>query len=49
MTEDEKIQKISDIIYDHLKGKHKDLLSKKLAVQIIEALNDNPPTWYIHG
>jgi|LakMenEpi03Aug12_release.lakeMendotaPanAssembly.Ray.scaffolds.fasta_scaffold2842165_2 hypothetical protein len=49
MTEYEKIQKISEIIYDHLKGKHKDLLSKKLAVQIVEALQDNPPTWYIHG
>lgn len=28
---------IADIIYDHLKGKHKDTLSIKLANQIIEA------------
>lgn len=49
MTEDEKIEKISEIIHEHLKGKHKDLLSKNLAVQIIEALDNNPPTWYIHG
>ncbi len=28
---------IADIIYDHLKGKHKDDLSSKLADQIIEA------------
>jgi hypothetical protein len=28
---------IADIIYDHLKGKHKDALSIKLANQIIEA------------
>jgi acyl carrier protein phosphodiesterase len=29
---------IADIIYDHLKGKHKDNLSSKLADQIIEAM-----------
>ena len=28
---------IADILYDHLKGKHKDALSIKLANQIIEA------------
>jgi hypothetical protein len=28
---------IADILYDHLKGKHKDDLSIKLANQIIEA------------
>lgn len=28
---------IADIIYDHLKGKHKDQLSAKLADEIIEA------------
>lgn len=30
-------QIIADIIYDHLKGKHKDVLSMKLAEQIVEA------------
>lgn len=29
---------IADIVYDHLKGKHKDQLSAKLANQIIEAM-----------
>lgn len=40
---------IADIIYDHLKGKHKDALSIKLANQIVEAtaeyyegLSENP-------
>jgi hypothetical protein len=28
---------IADILHDHLKGKHKDTLSIKLANQIIEA------------
>ena len=30
-------QIIADIIYDHLKGKHKDALSMRLAEQIVEA------------
>lgn len=29
---------IADIVYDHLKGKHKDQLSAKLADEIIEAM-----------
>lgn len=29
---------IADIVYDHLKGKHKDELSAKLANQIVEAV-----------
>ena len=44
------VQVISDIIYDHLKGKHKDKLAKELAEEIIYALDlEEPPSWYIHG
>ena len=32
---------IADILYDHLKGKHKDILSIKLADQIIEAIKNH--------
>jgi hypothetical protein len=40
------VQTISDIIYDSLKGKHKDKLAKELAEQIIEVLElDEPETW----
>lgn len=44
------VQVISDIIYDHLKGKHKDKLAKELAEEIIYELDlEEPPSWYIHG
>jgi acetyl-CoA carboxylase alpha subunit len=39
-----KIDIIADIIYEHLKGKHKDALSIKLAKEIVNqlaALEDN--------
>lgn len=47
---DSKVDIIVEIIHEHLKGKHKDSLSKRLAVEIIEALDDEPtPSWYEHG
>jgi aspartate/glutamate racemase len=49
LSNESKIDIISEIIYDHLKGKHKDKLSQDLAKQIIEALDEEPPTWYNHG
>lgn len=39
-----KIQIISDIIYDHLKGKHKDKLSKDLAEKILKEIKDD--SWF---
>lgn len=50
ISNESKIEIISEILYDHLKGKHKDALSKKLAEDIIEAIDDEPtPSWYEHG
>jgi len=50
ISNESKIEIISEIIYEHLKGKHKDALSKKLAEDIIEAIDDEPtPSWYEHG
>lgn len=44
------VQTISDVIYDHLKGKHKDKIAKQLAEEIIDVLDlDEPETWYTHG
>jgi hypothetical protein len=44
------VQTISDIIYDHIKGKHKDKIATQLAEEIIDALElEEPPSWYIHG
>ena len=41
------VQTISDVIYDHVKGKHKDKISRDLAEQIIEILElDEPESWY---
>jgi hypothetical protein len=43
------VQTISDVIYDHVKGKHKDRISKDLAEKIIDALGlEDPEGWYIH-
>lgn len=49
LSKESKIDIISDIIYEHLKGKHKDKLSKKLAEEIIDALDEEPPSWYSHA
>lgn len=50
LSHESKVDIISEIIYDHIKGKHKDKLSKEIAEKIIEALDlDEPPTWYING
>ena len=44
------VQTISDIIYDHLKGKHKDKIATDLAEKIIDILElDEPESWYTHG
>lgn len=49
ISKESKIEIICDIIHDHLKGKHKDKLSAELALEIIEALDEEPPSWYAHG
>lgn len=49
MDENRQIEIISDIVYEYIKSKHKDTQSKEIAKKIVEALRDEPPTWYIHG
>lgn len=50
LSKESQIEAIVEIIYDHLKGKHKEKLSKELAEQIIDALDlEESPSWYIHG
>lgn len=40
------VQTISDVIYDHVKGKHKDKITKDLAEKIIDILElDDKDTW----
>ena len=39
LSDQAKIEIIAEMIYEHLKGKHKDALSLKLANEIIEAIN----------
>ena len=40
------VQTISDIIYESIKGKHKDKIARQLAEEIIETLElDEPDTW----
>jgi predicted small metal-binding protein len=39
LSRQSQVDTIADIIYDHLKGKHKDKLSTELAEKIIDALN----------
>lgn len=41
-----KLQIIADIIYDHLKGKHKDKLSVELAESILREISDDPDKWF---
>lgn len=38
LSHESKVDIISDIIHEHLKGKHKDKLSKELAEQILAEL-----------
>lgn len=38
LSKQAKVDIIADIIYDHIKGKHKDALSIKLAEQIVNEL-----------
>lgn len=38
LSDESKVDIIADIIYEHLKGKHKDKLSKDLAKKIVEEL-----------
>ena len=40
LSKESKIEIISEIIHDHLKGKHKDKLSKELAYQILDSLSE---------
>jgi hypothetical protein len=49
IDKDKAIAIISDIIHDHIKGKHKDKISKDLAAKIYDSLIGDTPTWYIHG
>lgn len=49
LSNESKIEIISEILHEHLKGKHKDKLSRDLALEIIEALDEEPPSWYAHG
>lgn len=49
LSHESKVDIIAEIIHDHLKGKHKDKLSIELAEEIIDALDEEPPSWYIHG
>lgn len=51
ISKESQIEIISEIIHEHIKGKHKDALSKKLAEQIVDALHieEDAPSWYIHG
>jgi len=46
LSHEAKLQIISDIIYDHLKGKHKDSLSKKLAEEILSEISDDTEKWF---
>lgn len=46
LSNEAKLQIISDIIYDHLKGKHKDKLSKELAEKILSEISDDPDIWF---
>lgn len=40
LSKESKIEIISDILYDHLKGKHKDKIAKDLAEQILKELGE---------
>jgi hypothetical protein len=49
LSHESKLDSIVDIIYDHLKGKHKDKIARQLAEEILEAIEDDIPIWYEHG
>lgn len=49
LSKESKIEIISEILHDHLKGKHKGKLSRDLALEIVEALDEEPPSWYSHA
>ena len=49
LSRESKIDSIVEIIYDQLKGKHKDRLAKQLAEEILDAIEDEATTWYEHG
>lgn len=40
LSKESKIDIISEIIYDHIKGKHKDKIAKELAEQILKELKE---------
>lgn len=44
-----KIELIVNLIYPHLKTKHKDVLARRLAEEILTLLDTDPPNWYTHG
>lgn len=46
LSHEAKVQAIADIIYDHLKGKHKDKLSMELAEEILQEISDDPNKWF---
>lgn len=46
LSHEAKLQIIADIIYDHIKGKHKDKLSMELAQTILEEIADDPDKWF---
>jgi hypothetical protein len=46
LSHESMVQTISDIIYESLKGKHKEKIARDLAEQIIDALElDEQDTW----
>ena len=46
LSHQSKIDIISEIIHQHLKGKHKDKLAKELSEKILELIDDNTHIWY---
>jgi hypothetical protein len=49
LSHESMVQTISDIIYESLKGKHKEKIARDLAKEIIEALDLNEKDdWYIN-
>jgi ribosomal protein S7 len=49
LSRESKIDSIIEIIHDQIKGKHKDRLARKLAEELLEAIDDDAPSWYEHG
>lgn len=46
LSHESKLQIISDIIYDHIKGRYKEKLSKELAEEILAEISDDPDKWF---